>query len=934
MATRKIEVAIVGDASSLQRAFGRASKSGSAFGRSIGGIGRAAGVGLAAFGVAAAGASVKMLDLASDAGEVQSKLGVVFGKQLPGLTRELDTFAAATGASRYELRQQAADMGALLKPIVGNTKGAADMSAATVKLATDLGSFNNVPTADALEAIRAGLVGEAEPLRRFGVLLNEAAVTEEAYASGIAKRGAELTEAQKLQARYNLIMRQTKLAQGDAERTSGSMANQVKRLKNGLRDAATDMGKLLLPTALKLVTAWNNAFPTIARVTRQTLGAVIGWFERNGPTIRGVADGIIDGFRTVAETARRYWPMVVAAARVVVSWYRSNLQPSITAVVGYLRALWQRFGADILRIARAAFTVVATVVTTVMRNIKAVVELVLAVIRGDWGAAWAALKAIVSNTVSGMLSLLRASVSLIGAVMRAWGAIALAMVRAGFDKLRGVVGSAVSAAVGAVRGMVGAAGAAARALGLAVVNGIRRALAGLASLAGTISSRVVGAVTSAGGAIYGAAVGVGSRLISGILAALDGLAGAIKGKVESMVRSALSNLNPFSPVEHGGEIYIGKPIVDGAVTGIRKNAMQLKRVLSSTVVAAVRDAKQNLSQLAGNLASSVGEGIDAQARQDTAALGNSPEAIRLRELEAAAKAEEEARERARLTSERDTAKTEEERAAAAQALADFERNLEIERLRESLANQEAAIAESAEKRKTDLARGVADLTDSLNRGTITVQQYQQGLRDLLAASGGEWQNLGSLLGTAFAAGFQDQMQAVYAQAGLIRTGPQAPGQSGAEPEVRDPFAVQLKEWQDREKQLKAALDKVQARLKKARAAASKDGATPAEKRELADAVQDEARAEKLLAQHRANRPRRLALGGIVTSPTRALLGERGKAEAVIPLDSPKGLRALAALGIGGAGGGATVNIDKVVVRRDADIDLIAAGISRRLAMGA
>ena len=47
-------------------------------------------------------------------------------------------------------------------------------------LAADLASFNNIDPTEALDKLRSGLVGEAEPLRSVGVLLNEAAVQAKA----------------------------------------------------------------------------------------------------------------------------------------------------------------------------------------------------------------------------------------------------------------------------------------------------------------------------------------------------------------------------------------------------------------------------------------------------------------------------------------------------------------------------------------------------------------------------------------------------------------------------------------------------------------------------------------------------------------------------------------------------------------------------------
>ena len=131
-------------------------------------------------------------------------------------------------------------------------------------------------------AIRSGLVGEAEPLRRFGVLLNEAAVKAEAYRSGIAKVGAVLTEQQKVQARANLIMQQTKLAQGDATRTADSFTNQMRKLQNQVRDTATELGLKLLPIATTVITKLNEWGPAHRRQGAALPGPARG-LDRRAP---------------------------------------------------------------------------------------------------------------------------------------------------------------------------------------------------------------------------------------------------------------------------------------------------------------------------------------------------------------------------------------------------------------------------------------------------------------------------------------------------------------------------------------------------------------------------------------------------------------------------------------------------------------------------
>lgn len=76
--------------------------------------------------------------------------------------------------------------------------------------------------------------------------MDEQTVAQYAMANGISKTGKEMTQTQKLQARYGAIMQQTAKAQGDLARTMDSPTNQLRRL-----NAEFDMAKIALGQALQ-----------------------------------------------------------------------------------------------------------------------------------------------------------------------------------------------------------------------------------------------------------------------------------------------------------------------------------------------------------------------------------------------------------------------------------------------------------------------------------------------------------------------------------------------------------------------------------------------------------------------------------------------------------------------------------------------------------
>jgi hypothetical protein len=443
----KLEAVLGADTKGFDRGMSQAD---STMGKTAKGIGtgaKLAGAAILGLGGVAAISGKKFLDMASDAGEVDSKLSVVFGKNLPSVTVEIEKFSKATGASKFELREQAANMGALLGPMLGSKKAASDMSVEMVKLATDLGSFNNIPMAEALEKIRAGLVGEAEPLRSMGVLINDAAVKTEAYTSGLAKQGAELTEQQKVQARYQLILKQTEQAQGDATRTSDSMANQMKRLQSSFNDAGTELGMKLIPVALKAVSAFNDNWPQIQEVVGKVFAALgAAWNSVGKP----VLENLMTAAKAVVEWLRANWPEISRISQEVfskvrdviqdvVAWFNANLKPTIASIAENVREHW----GTIEKVTKAVWGALERTIRPLLEALRAAINVILAVIRGDWETAWENLKKIPGAILRAIAASVESFASLFKVAAKALGEAIVAGLKAGIESGADLVKQAI-----------------------------------------------------------------------------------------------------------------------------------------------------------------------------------------------------------------------------------------------------------------------------------------------------------------------------------------------------------------------------------------------------------------------------------------------------------------------------------------------------------
>ena len=212
-----------------------------------------------------------MIELASNANETSNVLESVFGKDKVKAIEDWSARSAeAMGRSRFSLQQYASQLGAVLAPVSKTPEDALRMSKAFAELAVDLGSFFNTTDEDAMRALRSGLTGEYESLKRYGVVLNDTTLQEIAHKQGIKKKITQLSVAEKTELRYLAIMERTKAAQGDAAKTLDGFANSSKAFKEAMKEISTVMGKAVLPTVNKLLKLMRDGVRWFAQVAQQS----------------------------------------------------------------------------------------------------------------------------------------------------------------------------------------------------------------------------------------------------------------------------------------------------------------------------------------------------------------------------------------------------------------------------------------------------------------------------------------------------------------------------------------------------------------------------------------------------------------------------------------------------------------------------------------
>lgn len=242
----------------------------------------------AAFGTAGVAGFIPAIRAASDAQEQMSKFDTVFGDQTDAMKEFADVTADELGRSSASIRQFLAQSQDLFVPLGFDQDQATELSKTLTRLAVDLASFNNVADEDALRDLNGALTGSSELMKKYGVIVNEAAIKQELLNQNLDPSNA--TEQQKVLARLNIILAGTTAAQGDAVRTAGSFANQMKRAQGIVRDLAIEVGDALLPGLTKALNIFNGlsrSFRGFATENREVIQAVFG--VTVGVTALGVA---------------------------------------------------------------------------------------------------------------------------------------------------------------------------------------------------------------------------------------------------------------------------------------------------------------------------------------------------------------------------------------------------------------------------------------------------------------------------------------------------------------------------------------------------------------------------------------------------------------------------------------------------------------------
>lgn len=212
---------------------------------SLGAIGGAIGV---AFSVGAlVDFGKNAITAASDAGESANAIKVAFGDSSGAIADLGKQSVDKLNMTTTDFNAIATRFSGFAGAIAGEGGNVAGVIDDLTTRGADFASVFNMDATESMALFQSGLAGETEPLRKFGIDLSAAAVEAYALSKGIWDGTGQMTEAQKVQARYGSLMEQTAKTQGDLANTSDSYANVQRNMAAEFETTSAAIGEALLP---------------------------------------------------------------------------------------------------------------------------------------------------------------------------------------------------------------------------------------------------------------------------------------------------------------------------------------------------------------------------------------------------------------------------------------------------------------------------------------------------------------------------------------------------------------------------------------------------------------------------------------------------------------------------------------------------------------
>lgn len=189
------------------------------------------------------------------------------------------------------------------------------LSKGLTELAYDISSFYNQPMEEVFQRLQSGIAGEIEPVRRWGIALDQASMKQWMLENGISANINSLNQADKAMIRYNMTVEAmaSNGAIGDFARTLITPANALRVLQQQVTQLSRALGSLFIPMLIAVL-PYIQAFVKVVTGAVRALAALFGFkmpeidysgIDATAGGIGGVADAAGDASKNLGNAAKK-----------------------------------------------------------------------------------------------------------------------------------------------------------------------------------------------------------------------------------------------------------------------------------------------------------------------------------------------------------------------------------------------------------------------------------------------------------------------------------------------------------------------------------------------------------------------------------------------------------------------------------------------------
>lgn len=207
--------------------------------------------------------------LSSELAEVQNRVDVVFGDSADIINKFAENAIDKLGMTTTAAKDFASSFGAALKSTGQSTENIKNMSLALTELSADAASFFDKSQEWAKEKLFSGVIsGQIRPMRELGVEMTKASLDAYTTAKGYSTLYSKMDATSKQAVRFEYVMEKLNYVHGDYQRTINSTANQIRLLKNQLKELGTVVGAIINTVIAPVIRAMNTLVNAITRVAK------------------------------------------------------------------------------------------------------------------------------------------------------------------------------------------------------------------------------------------------------------------------------------------------------------------------------------------------------------------------------------------------------------------------------------------------------------------------------------------------------------------------------------------------------------------------------------------------------------------------------------------------------------------------------------------